>query len=213
MAKKTNITDTKNRYWVGVLYPENMIEGWEDVLGDLLELPYAYCKHDKDKDKRSEHRKDHVHMIIVFKNTTTYNHALEVFNKLSAEGKQAINTCQPVINIRHKYDYLIHDTETCRKQGKYLYSPDDRVTGNNFDIGVYEQLDMQVKNDMCRELCNLIMQQGFMNFGDFYIYVITTFEDSNYFEIIKSYSGLFERLTKSNYQKWQMQQQQQREQN
>lgn len=200
----------KNKYWVGVLYPENMIDGWELVIGDVLELPYAYCIHNKDKDKQSAERKTHVHLIIVFPNTTTYNHALEVFNKLSAEGEQAINTCQPVINIRHKYNYLIHDTDTCRKQKKFLYSPDDRVTGNNFDIGIYEQLDMQVKNDMCRELCNIIMQQGFYNFGDFYIYVITHFEDSNYFEILKSYSGLFERLTKSNYQKWQIQREQQK---
>lgn len=195
----------KNKYWVGVLYPENMIDDWELVIGDVLELPYAYCIHNKDKDKQSAGRKTHVHLIIVFPNTTTYNHAMEVFNKLSAEGEQAINTCQPVINIRHKYNYLIHDTDTCRKQKKFLYSPDDRVTGNNFDIGIYEQVDMQVKNDMCRELCNIIMKEGFYNFGDFYIYVITNFEDSNYFEILKSYSGLFERLTKSNYQKWQMQ--------
>ena len=202
MSKPT----VKNRYWVAVLYLENMIEGWELLIGDLLELPYAYCIHNKDKDKHSEHRKDHVHLILAFPNTTTYNHAMEVFNKLSADiSKPALNTCQPVINIRHKYNYLIHDTETCRKQKKFLYSPNDRVTGNNFDIGIYEQVDMQVKNDMCKELCNVIMQKGFFNFGDFYLYVMTNFEDSNYFEILKSYSGLFERLTKSNYQKWQMQ--------
>lgn len=207
MSKPT----VKNRYWVAVLYLENMIEGWELLIGDLLELPYAYCIHNKDKDKQSVHRKDHVHLILAFPNTTTYNHAMEVFNKLSADiSKPALNTCQPVINIRHKYNYLIHDTETCRKQKKFLYSPDDRVTGNNFDIGVYEQLDMQVKNDMCKELCNVIMQKGFFNFGDFYLYVMTHFEDSNYFEILKSYSGLFERLTKSNYQKWQMQRELQR---
>lgn len=203
----------KARFWVGVLYPENMIEGWETVMGDILQIPYAYCKHTLDVDSKSEHRKNHVHLLLCFANTTTYNHAMAVFNLLSAEGKKALNTIQAVISIRATYDYLIHNTDTCRKQGKYLYSPDDRVTGNNFDIGAYEQLDLKAKNDICKELCNLIMEQGFLNFGDFYLYVINNYDDSNYFDILKSYSGLFERLTKSNYQKWQIQQQQQRAQN
>lgn len=191
----------KNKYWIGVLYPENMREGWETDIGDILQLPYAYCRHNLDKDSKSVHRKDHIHLIIIFSNTTTYNHAMNVFSLLSAENKQALNTIQPVISIRSAYDYLIHDTETCKKKEKYLYSPDDRVLGNNFDIGAYEQLGTQEKNDMCKELCNCIMQQGFHNFGDFYVYVMENYEDSNYFEILKSYSGLFERLTKSNYQK------------
>ena len=55
---------------------------------------------------------------------------------------------------------------------------------------------------MCKELCEIIRNQGFINFGDFYAYVVDNMEDSNYFEIIKSYSGLFERLTKANFQKF-----------
>ena len=37
------------------------------------------------------------------------------------------------------YNYLIHDTDSCRKQGKYLYKVEDRICGNGFDIGLYEQ--------------------------------------------------------------------------
>lgn len=200
--------NTKTKYWTGVLYPENMLPDWEDRIGDIVQVPYAYCKHYIDKDSKSEHRKDHVHIILVFSNTTTYNHALSVFSLLSAEGKKAINYCERVINIRHMYDYIIHDTDTCRKQGKYLYSADDRIIGNNFDIGAYEQLSLTDKNDICKELCNCIINQGFTNFADFYVYVLSNYEDSNYFDILKTYSGLLERLTKGNYQKWQMQQQQ-----
>lgn len=194
---------TKARFWCGVLYQENMVQNWEENIADLLQLPYAYCCHTLDVDNNSEHRKDHVHLIIVFPNTTTYKHAMNVFSLLSADGQRAINTCQAVIGIRNQYDYLIHDTDNCRKKGKYLYDKSLRIIGNNFDIGSYEQLDMAQKNDMCKELCNVIMEQGFLNFGDFYLYVISNYDDINYFEIIKSYSGLFERLTKSNYQKWQ----------
>lgn len=200
-----NANISNARFWVGVLYPENMRPDWQDTLPDIVQLPYAYCIHSADKDSKSEHRKDHVHLILVFPNTTTYNHALKVFGLLSADGKKAVNKCEAVINIRHAYDYLIHDTESCRKLGKELYDKTARITGNNFDIGAYEQLGAAEKNNICKELCNLIITEGFMNFADFYMYVISNFEDSNYFEVLKTYSGLFERLTRANYQKWQFQ--------
>lgn len=189
------------RFWTAVLYPENMLEDWETDIGDIVQLPYAYCKHDTDTDTQSVHRKDHVHIILAFPNTTTFNHAKSVFDLLSAPGKVALNTIQRCINIRASYNYLIHDTETCRKKSKYLYDSSCRITGNNFDIGAYEQLDLNIKNEMLKELCDMIIREGFINFGDFYMYVVSTLEDFNYFDLLKTYSGLLERLTKSNYQK------------
>ena len=192
----------KARYWCGVLYPENMRDGWEMDIGDIIQLPYAYCIHDADvTSDEEEERKVHVHVIVAFSNTTTKKHAVSVFNLLSADGKKAFSSIKAVISIRGMYDYLIHDTETCRKKGKHLYPPECRITGNNFDIGAYEQLSIAEKNDMCKELCDIIMKEGFTDFGLFYMYVMSNFEDTNYFEIIKSHSGLFERLTKSNYQR------------
>lgn len=194
----------KARFWVAVLYPENMRDGWEDDIGDIVQLPYAYCCHTQDKDTKSEHRKDHIHLILAFSNTTTYKHAMSVFDLLSAEGKKACNKIESIINIRNMYDYLIHDTDTCRKKGKELYPTTARITGNNFDIGAYEQLGIAEKNDICKELCNVIIDNGFTNFGDFYVFVMNAYEDTNYFDILKTYSGLFERLTRSNFQKLQM---------
>ena len=189
------------RFWTAVLYPENMLEDWETDIGDIVQLPYAYCVHDTDTDTQSEHRKDHVHIILAFPNTTTFNHAKSVFDLLSAPGKVALNTIQRCINIRASYNYLIHDTETCRKKCKYLYDSSCRITGNNFDIGAYEQLDLNIKNEMLKELCDMIIREGFINFGDFYMHVVTNLEDFNYFDLLKTYSGLLERLTKSNFQK------------
>lgn len=195
----------KARFWVGILYPENMLSGWESDIGDIVELPYAYCIHNKDLDKEGEHRKDHVHLMLAFPNTTTKKHAMSVFELLNANGKSALNEIKAVINVRSMYDYLIHNTETSIKQGKYAYDPSERIIGNNFDIGAFEQLGAAEKNDMCKELCNVIIEKNFTNFADFYIYVIETYEDTNFFEILRSHSGLFERLTRSNYQKVQMQ--------
>lgn len=192
----------KARFWTGVLYPENMRADWQYDIGDIVQVPFAYCCHTQDRDSQSEHRKDHVHLILAFPNTTTYNHAMKVFSLLSAEGKTALNTVQAIVSIRNMYDYLIHDTDTCRKKGKELYSPHERITGNNFDIGAFEQLGIVERNEMCRELCNVIIEQQFTNFADFYVFVVSHYEDGNYFDILKSHSGLFERLTKANYQRY-----------
>ena len=200
MAKINRIN--KARYWTGVLYPENMLEDWESRIADTVQVPFAYCLHHLDKDSKSEHRKDHIHLILAFPNTTTYSHALGVMNLLSAEGKSAINKCQAVINIRNVYDYLIHDTEDCRKKEKELYPVDARIIGNNFDIGSYEQLDAFRKNEMFLELGELIRNVGFMNYIDFYGYVVDNFDDMNYIEVLKCYSSHFEKLTKGNYNKW-----------
>lgn len=195
--QNNNMITTKARYWVGVGYPENMIDTWKEDIGDLVQLPFAYCVHDKDVNGDGEDRKTHVHLILAFPNTTTYKNALSVFQRL---GKLAFNTCEPVINIRSKYEYLIHNTEECRKKKKYLYKVSERITGNNFDIGSYEQISLGQKKQMRTELSRLIIDNNIMNYTDFYANVISNYSD-DYEDIVSSYSGHFERLCKGNYLK------------
>lgn len=202
----------KARYWVGVCYPENMVDGWQDDIGDILEYPYAYCIHDKDhlaefkpgktarKDVQERDRKVHVHIIVAFPNTTTYNNALNLFQKLSKDGCSCINTVQAVENIRNKYEYLIHNTENCKKQKKYLYDVKERITGNNFDIGAYEQISLADKTRMKLELSDFVINEFITNYTDLYSAVRSNFDDE-YLEIFTTYSGHFERLCKGNYYK------------
>ena len=193
----------KARYWVALMYPENMIDDWKEEIADQIQMPGAYCIHDKDLDEKKEGRKVHVHIIIVFPNTTTGRHALEVFKRLEKPGRCAIpNDCiQSVIGIRHMYDYLIHDTEQCKKKGKYQYSKDERILFNSFDIGAYEQLSAKEKLDMKADLADIIVMEKITNFVDFYTLVRTKF-DYEWVEIVTSYSSFFERLTKGNYLKY-----------
>lgn len=205
--KKQNMAKVQNkaRYWTAVCYPENMIDNWQDEIAHKLQLPGVYCIHDKDnlsqeKNKKTENRKTHVHIVVCFGNTTTYNSALETFKGLSKDGACCVNTVENVKNIRYLYDYLIHDTEDAKKKGKYLYPREERITFNNFDIGSYEQLSLADKRKMCKELCLLISRNGICNFVDFFEEVVNNFEDE-YFDLIQTYSGLFERLCKGNYHK------------
>jgi hypothetical protein len=188
-------TKSKGRYFLAVLYPENMREGWKNEIGDLLGYPYAYCIHDKDKTKEGEQRKVHVHMILAFPNTTTMQHAMDIFSKLSAAGKKALNKIEIASSVVNAYNYLIHDTESCRKLKKHLYDKTERITGNNFDIGDYEQISTADKDRMLKEMCDYIIDNQITNFADMYIRITQDF-DTPYFTVLKSYSGLLERLTR-----------------
>lgn len=199
--QNNNTITTKARYWVGVGYPENMRTDWQDVIGEVLQIPYAYCVHDKDVDGDKDDRKTHVHILIAFPNTTTYKAALSVLQALSADGKKAFPTVQKVNNVRFMYNYLIHDTDDSRKKHKFQYPKSERIVGNNFDIGNYEQIDISEKKLIRKELAELIYSESFMNYLDFYECVIQNYPPE-YEEIVVSYSGHFERLTKGNFQKW-----------
>lgn len=189
------------KFWTAICYPENMRSDWEAVCGDLLQVPFAYCIHDKDLLKDGdEERKVHVHFEIAFKNTTTYNHALSVFQTLSAPGKVCCNKVERVINVRHMYNYLIHNTEDAQRAGKHLYADRERIERNNFDIGVLEQIDILEETEMLKELADMAIQCNFTNFTDLYKLVVSEFE-STYFKVLKNNRAFLEAITKGNYLK------------
>lgn len=195
-------TNEKARYWVGVCYPENMIDDWQDKIAEKLQVPFCYCLHDKDHlagGKSDDERKVHAHIIIVFNNTTTYNNALNTLMSLSKDGCKCLNKVEVVRNIRNQYEYLIHNTEDSKKKKKYAYPANERITGNNFDIGSYEQLSSTDKNKMAMEICQLIRDNEIHNFID--LFELVSNMGLEYFDILKSYSGLFDRMCNGVYQK------------
>jgi len=191
----------KARYWCAILYPENMIDTWKEDIGHILQMPACYGVHDRcfEKDGKTP-RKEHIHLVLPFPGPTTQNNVLSVVNKLSKQGMKCCSTAEVVNNMKYMYDYLLHDTEDARKKHKTQYDKSHRVCLNGFDIGVYEQISLQDKLDMTKELCDVIVKEGHTNFLDFYVFVTNNF-DNKYFEILESKSALFERMTKSNYQK------------
>lgn len=193
----------KSRNWTAILYLDRMVEDWQTQISRLLQLPFVYCIHDKDHDKSGNPRKPHVHIIISFPNTTTYKHALNTFLALAAPCKNSPipnNIIESVKNIRFMYEYLIHNTEECKKAHKHLYDPSERVSGNDFDIGFLEQLSLTDKESFISDLTVLVLVNGLVNFSDLVRYVLNNY-DSKYFTVLRSNSAYFDRLLKGNYLK------------
>ena len=195
-----NAGETKVKLWEGICYPENMRSDWQEEIDDILQVPFAYAIHDIDHDQKSKRRKTHVHVIVVWNGNTTRNAIINVLNRLSAEGKRCCSSAEPINSIRHAYDYLIHDTMSCRKKGKELYPVEARVEGNNFDIGQLEQLSTKDKQDMLFELVGFIMSEGFTTINDFTVRAMTEFPEQ-YQEIIVGYNSILERYCRGNYLK------------
>lgn len=75
---------------------------------------YAYCLHDKDK------KKNHTHVILNFWTDQTLLKYAKLFDttEIKVLEKQ---------HVTHMFNYLIHDTESARAEGKYQYSEVERV--------------------------------------------------------------------------------------
>lgn len=192
----------KSRYWVAVMYTENMIDEWEEEIAERFQVPFAYCKHDKDLEKDGKTpRKPHVHIMIAYtQGTTTEKNALKIFKTLEKPGCKAIpnDVIQQVFSVRNQYDYLIHDTADCKKKHKHLYDKSERITGNGFDIGFYEQVSTEDKLRMRLELADLICEKCFTNYMQFYSEVRSNY-GNDYLEIMISSTSFFRELIKSNY--------------
>lgn len=198
---KTPIQITKARYWEAVLWCENMIDGWQEDISRIVQVPFAYCIHDKDvMEDGVTLRKPHVHMILAFTNTTTYKHALNIFKLL---GVDACNTCTSCRSIRNCYDYLIHDTEDAKAKNKHQYDESERITGNNFDIGFYEQISAQQRREMLMELRDFILREGFTNIIDFTFATLedAKFSDFIYQDVALSYTSTIDKFCAGNYKK------------
>lgn len=189
---------TSTRFWMAILYPENMVDNWEDIIADTLQIPIAYCRHDTDFVNDGDARKDHIHLIEAFSNTTTWNHARNVANLLSKSGKRCCSTVQPVIKIQQAYAYLIHDTDDARKAGKHLYPESSRICKNGFDIGAYIQLDAADKEALICEIEDLLYQECICQYSRLNAAIRNL--GPEYHRVLRENSSHFNRLCVGMYQ-------------
>ena len=153
-------TVVKARNWVAVLYPENMIPHWQDRIYRKLQLPFEFIIHDKDtveiEENENEPRKVHVHLIVHWPGPTTYKNAMETFRSLSRfDDFPCLNKCEPVRGLQFIHRYLTHETEDCKKACKFVYPRSSIISGNNWDLGAFIELE---DND------SLLMYDTFRNF-------------------------------------------------
>lgn len=193
----------KYRYAECILYPENMREDWKDKIDFLIQMPFAYCVHDQDlgDDEDETHGKVHVHLILVHNNTVALTFFVKWCNlRLSAEGKKCCSTAKPIIYPKQAWNYLIHDTDKAREQGKFQYPQSSRVCGNDFDIHHFIQLDENTKLAIVEKITDHILDYNIMDLTSLVPWIRS--QGIEFFSVFVSRSSYFDRICGGNFKKW-----------
>ena len=154
----------KSRYFTFLLYPESIPEDWELHL-ELLGVPMAISPlHDKDLSKAEgqKYKKAHYHVIYVAKNPVT---ADSVRKKIKgALGDKSVAMVQIVVHsMENMYLHLTHESKDALAKNKHKYDKKDIKLINNFDIDRYITLDVEDKDDLLNEVCDMIDEHGLAN--------------------------------------------------
>jgi len=154
----------KARYFTFLLYPESVPEDWERQL-ELIGVPIAISPlHDKDKSTVAgqEYKKAHYHVIYVAKNPVTADSVRKRIQRVL--GVQSVAKVQIIVqSMENVYLYLTHESKDAIEKHKHKYSKADIMLLNNFDIDRYVTLDVEDKDDMLNDVCDLIDDHDLAN--------------------------------------------------
>ncbi|MFK4954440.1 replication protein [Lactococcus garvieae] len=154
----------KARYFTFLLYPESIPDDWEQRF-ELLGVPMAISPiHDKDLSnvEGQKYKKAHYHVVYVSKNPVTADSVRVKIKRCL--GDKSVSMVQVVsTSMENMYLYLTHESKDAIAKNKYRYSKADIKLLNNFDIDRYVTLDVEDKDDMLNDVCDLIDDHNLAN--------------------------------------------------
>ena len=126
------------RAWTAIVYPDSVPEGWVDILREQIIECLVSPLHDKDVLPTGEPKKPHYHVVLSFKNPTTYAKACEVFEVIGAVVPPE-KECR-VKDFRQMARYLCHMDQP----DKHRYPIQDVISIGSID---YQTLCMSVADE------------------------------------------------------------------
>jgi hypothetical protein len=111
----------RSNWWSGTCYHKEQLDA---IITAQDIRHYAYILHDKDKKENSgELKKPHYHFLVHFEQPQR-----GAWFKAFSTDDMGIVFYERCSIPKSAYDYLIHDTPACKKVGKYLYNPSERIS-------------------------------------------------------------------------------------
>lgn len=157
----------KGTQFTFLLYPENLPADWETRLREL-DIPMAISPlHNKDIDKKmGGFKKPHYHGIAMYKNPITRDGMTKRLNRALAH--DGYKNCVPQVQflvkgVKSTYLYLTHESDSAIEEGKHVYDSSEIKLLNNFDISRYVVLDASEKEELLRDLLELIYKYRLVN--------------------------------------------------
>ena len=134
-----DIYKTRSTWWSGNCYH---LEQLTAIINSVDVRSYAYILHDKCKKENSEElKKPHYHFLVQL----TKDQRGSWFKQFNGEDI-GIVFIEPTRSPVNAFNYLIHDTEKCRKEKAYLYDPSERIS-------TIEDFTSDEKENEHEELC------------------------------------------------------------
>ena len=123
----------RSHWWSGNCYHKEQLD---QIIMSTDIIHYAYILHDKDKQPNSDElKKPHYHFLVHFERAQRG----AWFKAFNTEDMGLVFVQRCTIP-KSAYNYLIHDTPACKKAGKHLYDPSERIS-------TIESLDPDEKED------------------------------------------------------------------
>ena len=94
---------------------------------------------------------------------------------------------------------MTHNTDDAQKKGKHLYDDDELISGNSFDIGMYEQLDKGEESEIKSAIEALILEKRIKNYLKLKL-ICRQLNDSRYIKVLEKNVYEFSTLTRSMWQ-------------
>ena len=170
MSEKKNQPIIKKRNWAFVLYPESAPENWLETLRNTGLSIAISPLHDKDLNSNGEPKKAHYHIIMAYNGPTSYN----VVKQLTDNLYQPIP--QPLEQIKGYYRYFTHQDNPEKAQ----YNASEIECLNGFNILDFVDYTKSEVLKAKKELVNLILEHGFIEYCDFVNYVLFNRSDLHF---------------------------------
>jgi len=158
------MTKDKARYFTFLLYPESIPDDWKIKL-ESLGIPIAISPiHDKDLSgvDGQKYKKPHYHVVYVAKNPVTSESVRLKIKRIL--GDKSIAKVQIVsTSMENMYLYLTHDSKDAIAKNKVKYLKENICLINNFDIDRYITLDVEDKEEMLNDVCDMIDEHDLAN--------------------------------------------------
>lgn len=173
----------KSRYWSFIVYPESVIENWEE---ELIQMGCCFAVsplHDKDINATGEEKKAHYHVLIQFDGPTTYNNVNEnICNKIGA------TIPKNVLSLRGYYRYLCH----LDNPEKYQYDVKDIKEYGGFHLELTTTEITNIKAIIIED----IKKHNIKEYNDLCDYY-KDMGDMDFFEIVSNHTYFFDRYVSS----------------
>lgn len=157
-----------------LLYPDSAPEDWRSRLENTGVAIVVSPFHNRDIDRgKTAPKKAHWHVIALYKEPMRKGEIFRTFARAleGPNGPEAVNTIVEVNFIEGMYNYLTHNTDKARADGKAQYDPKDILTFNGFEE-LYEQKLLEVgKKPVGQAVSDLILRVGFPNVNEMIFYV------------------------------------------